>query len=68
MNNLITFGGQHQGVYGIPQCLGEYHVVCDYVRRLLNLGAYKSWIQNFLVQSSGLLTVVHRYQLIKIPN
>merc|ERR1712241_911819 len=51
MKKLITFGGQHQGVYGIPQCLGEDHKYCDYVRRLLNYGAYKSWIQNFLVQA-----------------
>lgn len=51
MINLVTVGGQHQGVYGLPSCLGENHVVCDYVRRLLNYGAYVSWIQNFLVQA-----------------
>ncbi len=36
---------------GLPQCLGENHVVCDYVRRLLNYGAYTSWIQSWLVQA-----------------
>ena len=80
MINLITVGGQHQGVYGetndnakgylqlriipqllvncssngisgLPSCLGEDHVVCDYVRRLLNYGAYTSWIQDLLVQA-----------------
>lgn len=72
MRNLISFGGQHQGVYGgcdilqirfflhvinpliisgIPSCFGEDHTICDYVRRLLNYGAYKSWIQDYLVQA-----------------
>jgi len=51
MKTLVSFGGQHQGVYGLPNCLGENHVVCDYVRRMLNYGAYTSWIQRFLVQA-----------------
>ena len=36
---------------GIPSCLGEDHTVCDYVRRMLNYGAYTSWIQSFVVQA-----------------
>ncbi len=28
-----------------------YHLICDYVRRLLNYGAYESWIQRKLVQA-----------------
>lgn len=51
MKNLISVGGQHQGVYGLPQCMGESHIICDYVRRLLNYGAYTYWVQNFLVQA-----------------
>jgi len=51
MKNLITFGGQHQGIYGLPNCPGENHVICDYIRRLLNYGAYKYWIQSRLVQA-----------------
>jgi hypothetical protein len=39
-----------EGVYGVPQCLGEDHTLCDYMRRLLNYGAYVGWIQRFLVQ------------------
>ena len=50
MKNLITFGGQHQGVYGLPKC-GANHIICDYVRRLLNYGAYTSWVQDKLVQA-----------------
>ena len=38
------------GVYGLPHCLGEDHTICDYIRRLLNYGAYTSWIQRLLVQ------------------
>lgn len=51
MLNLISVGGQHQGVYGLPHCPGNSSTICDYVRRLLNYGAYISWIQNKLVQA-----------------
>jgi len=51
MLNLISVGGQHQGVYGLPHCPGNSSTICDYVRRLLNFGAYISWIQNQLVQA-----------------
>lgn len=50
MKKLISFGGQHQGVYGLPKCAGN-HLVCDYVRRLLNYGAYTSFVQDKLVQA-----------------
>jgi len=49
--NLISIGGPQQGVYGLPSCLGEDHTVCDYMRRLLNYGAYVGWIQRMLVQA-----------------
>jgi len=51
MLNLISVGGQHQGVYGLPHCPGNSSTICDYVRKLLNYGAYISWIQNKLVQA-----------------
>ncbi|XP_059162857.1 palmitoyl-protein thioesterase 1-like [Physella acuta] len=51
MFNLVSFGGQHQGVYGFPHCPGENQTLCDFVRKLLNRGAYIPWIQNFLVQA-----------------
>jgi len=51
MVNLISFGGQHQGVYGLPRCPGESLKLCDYMRKLLNMGAYISWIQNHLAQA-----------------
>ena len=33
-------GAQHQGVYGLPRCLGDNVKLCDYVRLLLNHGVY----------------------------
>ena len=48
MLNLISFGGQHQGVYGLPHCPWS---ICKIVRRLLNKGAYVAWIQRYLVQA-----------------
>ena len=40
MVNLVTMGAQHQGVYGLPRCLGDNVKLCDYVRLLLNHGVY----------------------------
>jgi len=51
MFNLISFGGQHQGVYGLPHCPGENVTLCNYMRKLLNLGAYISFVQEHLVQA-----------------
>jgi len=50
MRNLISVGGQHQGVYGFPRCPAE-DWICDTVRRLLNYGAYVSFVQTSLVQA-----------------
>merc|ERR1711971_812555 len=51
MKNLITFGAQHQGVFGFPQCPGEMNFFCDIVRDLLNYGAYVDFVQEILVQA-----------------
>lgn len=37
--NLISFGGQHQGIYGLPHC-GYPNKWCDYIREVLTYGAY----------------------------
>ncbi|XP_044765306.1 palmitoyl-protein thioesterase 1 [Coccinella septempunctata] len=52
MKNLITLGGQHQGVYGLPNCGGLSSKTCDYIRRLLNHAAYYGWVQKTLVQAT----------------
>lgn len=51
MINLVTLGGQHQGVYGLPRCPGEGSSYCDLARKLLNYGAYTDFVQNNLVQA-----------------
>uniref|UniRef100_A0A1I8IW66 Palmitoyl-protein thioesterase 1 n=1 Tax=Macrostomum lignano TaxID=282301 RepID=A0A1I8IW66_9PLAT len=51
MRNLVSIGGQHQGVYGFPRCPGTNVTLCNYVRELLNLGAYVSFVQNNLIQA-----------------
>ncbi|CAH0390158.1 unnamed protein product [Bemisia tabaci] len=50
MRSLITLGGQHQGVYGIPHC-PDGDKYCNYIRRLLNFGAYWDWMQEDFVQA-----------------
>ncbi|GBP40102.1 Palmitoyl-protein thioesterase 1 [Eumeta japonica] len=52
LKNLITLGGQHQGVYGLPNCGALKHKSCDYLRYLLNYAAYYDWMQNWLVQAT----------------
>lgn len=51
MFNLVSFGGQHQGVYGLPHCPGDNATLCDMVRKLLDIGAYVPFVQNTLVQA-----------------
>lgn len=51
VHNLITIGGQHQGVYGLPHCPGVDYSLCEYIRELLDYGAYLSYIQTTLVQA-----------------
>ncbi|PRD21593.1 UNVERIFIED_CONTAM: Ppt1 [Trichonephila clavipes] len=51
MKNLITFGGQHQGVFGLPHCPGESVKFCEVIRRMLDFGAYTDYVQNHLVQA-----------------
>ncbi|GMT19500.1 hypothetical protein PFISCL1PPCAC_10797, partial [Pristionchus fissidentatus] len=50
MKNLVSLGGQHQGVYGLPHCIGDTPV-CDGIRELLDKGAYIDYIQNTIVQA-----------------
>ncbi|EFA11379.1 palmitoyl-protein thioesterase 1 [Tribolium castaneum] len=52
IKNLISLGGQHQGVYGLPNCGSLSHSICDYIRRLLNHAAYLEWVQKALVQAT----------------
>lgn len=49
--SLITMGGQHQGVFGLPDCPGPNRTLCEVARRLLDLGAYLPLVQNTSVQA-----------------
>lgn len=51
MLNLISLGGQHQGVFGIPKC-SDTSRLCNYMRRMLRYGAYLWYIQESLVQAA----------------
>ncbi|XP_012502158.1 PREDICTED: palmitoyl-protein thioesterase 1 [Propithecus coquereli] len=51
MINLISVGGQHQGVFGLPRCPGESSHICDFIRKTLNAGAYSKAVQERLVQA-----------------
>ncbi|XP_063168453.1 palmitoyl-protein thioesterase 1 [Candoia aspera] len=50
MFNLISIGGQHQGVFGFPHCPGESSHICDWLRKVLDI-AYTKVIQQRLVQA-----------------
>ncbi|XP_058811590.1 palmitoyl-protein thioesterase 1 [Topomyia yanbarensis] len=52
MNNLITLGGQHQGVFGLPDCPSLSSKTCEYFRQMLNYAAYARWLQDYLVQAT----------------
>lgn len=40
MLNLISIGGQHQGVFGMPRCIYSSLKFCEYLRLILNKEAY----------------------------
>nr|ACN81347.1 MIP09280p [Drosophila melanogaster] len=52
MRNLITLGGQHQGIFGLPMCPTLTEKPCDYITRLLDNAAYAPEVQKALVQAT----------------
>ncbi|XP_055911805.1 palmitoyl-protein thioesterase 1 [Eupeodes corollae] len=52
MNNLISFGGQHQGIFGLPKCPSLSRDSCEYIRRALTTAAYEGWAQRDIVQAT----------------
>jgi len=49
--NLVSVGGQHQGVYGLPNCPGYNSLFCEETRKLLDIGAYEPDVQDHLAQA-----------------
>lgn len=45
-------GGQHQGIFGLPNCPSLTARSCDYFRKILNYAAYAGWLQKTLVQAT----------------
>lgn len=49
VKNFISLGGQHQGVFGLPNCRAS--IFCDHIRELLTNAAYQEDVQEHLVQA-----------------
>jgi len=49
--NLITFGGQHQGVADIPDCVSVNETICSIVEEFLDLGVYNPIVQEIIIQA-----------------
>jgi len=49
--NLVSIGGQHQGVADIPDCTSVNSTMCSLVEELLAFGAYSSIAQDNVVQA-----------------
>ncbi|XP_064458509.1 palmitoyl-protein thioesterase 1-like [Ornithodoros turicata] len=60
MLNLVTLGGQHQGIFGLPRCPGEQSRLCNLARQLLNVGAYWDFVQSHLVPAQYWHDPLHR--------
>lgn len=51
MRTLVTLGGQHQGVYGIPQCTQKYGAArCEIIRRALSELVYSECATHNVLQ------------------
>lgn len=51
VKNLVSIGGQHQGVYGLPHCPGPNSTLCEWMREAIDLGVYLSAVQSYVVQA-----------------
>jgi len=49
--NLISMGGQHQGVADIPDCITVNESICTLVEELLAFGAYTDFVQEHVIQA-----------------
>jgi len=49
--NLITMGGQHQGVADLPDCTSVNETICSIIETALALGAYNPIVQDLVVQA-----------------
>ncbi|KAG5681192.1 hypothetical protein PVAND_010649 [Polypedilum vanderplanki] len=53
VKNFISFGGQHQGIFGLPNCsISSSMSPCNLLRKLLNVFAYTDWAQMHIAQTT----------------
>ncbi|XP_043788149.1 palmitoyl-protein thioesterase 1 [Apis laboriosa] len=52
VKNFISLGGQHQGVFGLPNCGTLKPDICHYVTRIIKYGAYLQFIQKKFIQAT----------------
>nr|XP_012139995.1 PREDICTED: palmitoyl-protein thioesterase 1 isoform X2 [Megachile rotundata] len=50
--NFISVGGQHQGVFGLPNCGSLKQNICSYINRMIKYGAYLKLVQQKLLQAT----------------
>jgi len=51
VTNLITLGGQHMGVFGLPKCPGPNGTLCEMLREAIDIGVYDYFIQGYVTQA-----------------
>jgi len=49
--NLVTMGGQHQGIAELPQCTAANWTICEFIQQLMAYGAYNPIVQSTVVQA-----------------
>ncbi|XP_053994405.1 palmitoyl-protein thioesterase 1 [Hylaeus volcanicus] len=50
--NFISMGGQHQGVFGLPNCGIVGRKACSYMIRMIKYGAYLKFVQDKFIQAT----------------
>ncbi|KAI3388527.1 hypothetical protein SNEBB_008872, partial [Seison nebaliae] len=51
MNNLISIGGQHQGVFGLPRCTTKFFHLCKWIAEKISTDAYDRYSQHNIIQA-----------------
>ncbi|XP_003399319.1 palmitoyl-protein thioesterase 1 [Bombus terrestris] len=52
VKNFISLGGQHQGVFGLPNCGTLKSKICNYISHMIKYGAYLRPVQGKFIQAT----------------
>ncbi|XP_031833214.1 palmitoyl-protein thioesterase 1 [Nomia melanderi] len=52
VRNFISLGGQHQGVFGLPNCANINHKMCKHLTHVIKFGAYLRFVQEKFIQAT----------------